>query len=155
MNPLVWYNSLVLHVSSYWYISIGIWVVICLLTIVQKYHYIMLHELSDRVPRALWKVMKWIIRITVIIHEFSHLLWWVLTWAKPTSMELFRADGGRVGFSRPNYMAHADLAFQSPLFALKLIWHTVWWFLTSLWPLITGILSTISLLWLVWWIPWW
>lgn len=128
-------NSIIIEVS------IIFWGIV-LLTILQKFHYKMLYYLAHKYHNFLRFIIKFIIRTGIIIHELSHLLFWVISWAKIKKVELFRADGGRITFQTKNYIWHLGEYYDRPGFIFHLFFNQIWIFLTSIWPLIIWIIMT-------------
>ena len=115
---------------------------IILLTILQKFHYKMLYYLAHKYHNFLRLIIKFIIRTGIIVHEISHLIFWVLSWSKIQKVELFRTDGWRVTFQTKNYIWHLWEYYDRPGFMFHLFFNQIWIFLTSIWPLIIWIIVT-------------
>jgi hypothetical protein len=122
-------------------ISVIFWGII-LLTVLQKYHFKILYYLAHKYHSFFKYIIKFIIRTGIIIHECSHLLFWVLSWAKIKKVELFRKDGWRVTFQTKNYIWHLAEYYDRPWFMFHLFFNQIGIFLTSIWPLIVWIIVT-------------
>lgn len=124
--------------------SFIIFVLIVLLTVFQKYHFKMLYYLSYKYHSIFRVSIKTIIRLWIIIHEISHLFFWILSWAKIHKIELFREDWWRVIFSAKNYIWHLWEYWWRPWYITKLFFNQIWIFLTSIWPLIIWMFLTFA-----------
>jgi hypothetical protein len=129
-------------------ITVIFWGII-LLTMLQKYHFKMLYYLAHKYHHFLRYIIKFIIRTWVIIHECSHLLFWILSGAKIKKIELFRKDGGRVTFQTKNYIWHLAEYYDRPWFIFQLFLNQIGIFLTSIGPLLVWIIGTYILLYIL------
>jgi len=132
--------------SIIFYQSIIIFVLIIFLTFLQKYHFIMLDYLSKVYWWIFRILIRFLIRTSIIIHELSHLFFWILSWAKIHKVELFRSDWWRVSFWTKNYIWHLSEYSWSPWYLTILFFNQIWIFLTSIWPLIIWITSIFFLI---------
>jgi hypothetical protein len=135
--------------STLFEIAIIFWWII-LLTLLQKYHFKMLYYLAHKYHSFFRYIIKFIIRTWIIIHECSHLLFWIISWAKVKKVELFRKDWGRVTFETKNYIWHLWEYYDRPWFMFHLFFNQIGIFLTSIWPLIIWIIFTYILLYSSW-----
>jgi len=116
-----------------------IWIII-LLTFLQRYHYQMLHNIKKRWWKFLTVFVDVVIRIGVILHEFSHLWFAVLFGAKIHKVELFKKTWGQVTFATKDYIANLWFYnWNKVIYLIKLIINRVWIFLSSMGPLLVGI----------------
>jgi hypothetical protein len=122
-------------------VSIIFWGII-LLTILQKYHFKILYYLAHKYHSFFRFIIKFIIRTWIIVHELSHLLFWIISGAKVKKVELFRKDWWRVTFQTKNYIWHLWEYYDRPGFMFHLFFNQIGIFLTSIWPLIVWIIST-------------
>lgn len=125
--------------------SLVIFFLILLLTFLQKYHFKMLRYISSKYHNIFRIFILSIIRFWVIIHELSHLFFWIISWAKIHKVELFRKDWWRVTFWTKNYIWHLWQYWWNPWYLTKLFLNQIWIFLTSIWPLIIWMLITFLL----------
>lgn len=130
-------------------ITIIFWGII-LLTTLQKYHFKMLYYLAHKYHNFFRYIIKFIIRIGIITHECSHLLFWIISWAKVKKVELFRQDWWRVTFQTKNYIGHLAEYYDRSWFMFHLFFNQIGIFLTSIWPLIIWIIFTYILLYFLW-----
>lgn len=124
-----------------------VWIIFAL-TFFQKYHYRMLFSMKNNSSHFFGKFISWVIRLWVIIHEFSHLFFGRIFGAKVHSMDLFSETWWQVVFSQQDYIwaiwsNHGTNWF---VFLIKLIINRFGTFLSSMWPLIVGIFLNILML---------
>lgn len=148
-------NEIINYILSYWdwakYNIILIILILVSLTFLQKYHFKMLFYIM----RSRWIFSKFIIfvnRAGIIIHEFSHLIFVVLSWAKISNITLFSKTWWNVSFEYADY-----------IWSLPYSWGWIWWvillifnkfmiFLSALWPLLVWMLLNSLLMKYVLWI---
>lgn len=117
-------------------IIIFCWIII--LTIFQYFHFIILNIIKNFsfIFSIIWNFL---FRIWVIIHEFSHLLFWLLFGAKITKIDLFSRTWWSVSYQTKDYIGNMVYSDKIQFFWIKLLLNQIWIFLTSLWPLIVWI----------------
>lgn len=116
------------------------WIV--LLTILQRFHYKMLYFLTRKQNFLIQWFFQFFIRFWVIIHEICHLFFWILSGAKVNKINLFSKNWGSVSFQTKNYIWALSQHYDKPGFLFWLFFNQIWIFLTSLWPLLFGIIFT-------------
>ncbi len=126
-----------------------IFVLILILTFLQKYYYKILFYLKRY--KFLKHTVSFIIRTWVIIHEFAHVFFAFLSWAKIQEIKLFEKTWWYVKYSYKNYIQAMAEGMNSFSYWILLILNQIWIFLTSLWPLILWIwLNYIFWYYLIW-----
>jgi len=123
-----------------------VWIIMAL-TFFQKHHYKILNDMKANSSKVFGKFISWVIRFGVIIHEFSHLFFGRLFWAKVHKLDLFSATWWQVVFSQADYIWSIWSDHWSWLvFFIKLIINRFWTFLSSLGPLIVWTFLNILML---------
>ena len=117
-----------------------IFCIIIILTFFQKYHFKMLFFLSNNLPKIFSYIFKFFIRLWIIIHELTHLIFWIISWWKVKNIKLFAQNWGQVQFETKNYIWAIWNNYHKRWFFLFLFFNQIWIFLTSIWPLILWLL---------------
>jgi len=140
-------NQIMNYLSEIKFDAIYLVAIIFFLTFLQKYHFRMLYYIKARSNRFVNILVVVVLRIGVIIHEFSHLLFWLLFGAKIKKIELFKKNWGQVSFATKDYIANIAFIDKNKFrYFLKLLYNRIWIFLTSLGPLIVGIFLNILII---------
>lgn len=116
--------------------------IIIILTFLQKYYYIILYKIKSFLWKK-WFFIDFIIRIWVIIHELSHLIFWIIWWSKVEKIELFNKNWWKVIFKTKNYIWSIWNNYHIENFFIFLFFNQIWIFLTSIWPLLVWLLVNI------------
>lgn len=112
------------------------------LSVLQKYHFKMLYKMMRNFHSFLKLFIQFFIRFWVIVHEICHLIFWILSGAKINKIQLFSKTWGSVSFQTKNYIWALSQHYDKPGFLFWLFFNQIWIFLTSLWPLLFGIIFT-------------
>ncbi|MDD2515979.1 MAG: hypothetical protein PHF46_01000 [Candidatus Gracilibacteria bacterium] len=117
------------------FIIIGIF----FLTVMQRIHFKILNKMqsSSKIISILGKTL---FRIGVIIHEFSHLIFAILSFSKIKKINLFSKTGGSVQYSTPDYIGELPLYYDNSMYWIRLFLNQIGIFLISIGPLIVGII---------------
>lgn len=110
------------------------------LSILQKYHYQMLRYIKRHSWKIISTFIQLIIRIGIILHEFSHIIFAFFFGAKISEIKLFDKDWWSVNFKILDYIGSLWHTEMWILFFLKLIFNRIGLFMISCWPLIIWIL---------------
>ena len=120
------------------------WIVIFLLlislTFFQKYYYTILFFIRAKSPNILWKIINFIVRFWIILHEFSHVFFSFLAWHKIQEINLFSKNWWNVKYQYKNYIQSFWRWFFSFEYWILLILNQIWIFLAAIWPLIFWII---------------
>lgn len=121
-------------------------------TFLQWFHYKFLGYIQISLWKTFHVIISVIIRLWIIIHEFSHIIFAFINWSKVIKIELFRKDWWRVILSEKDFiwsMAYNNHSFS---YFLLMLLNRIWIFTTNLWPLIIWITINILLFNYVFWI---
>ena len=123
-----------MQIKNYIFQILVIFFLILILSFFQKYYYILLNYLKS----FFWLkyIINFIIRIWVILHEFSHVFFTFLAWNKIQEINLFSKNWWYVKYQYKNYIWNLWEWFWYLFFWIKLIFNQIWIFLSSAWPLI-------------------
>ncbi len=140
-------DFLIWFIQNEWAEIFFLIMMILLITILQKYHYKMLNYLKNSYWKIIVLIFWFIQRLTVIIHEFSHVIFAFVFWAKIKNIDLYSKKWGSVEFAMKDYIGSmwnfADS--NKVLFIINLIFNRIGIFLTSIWPLIVWIVINLIL----------
>lgn len=125
--------------------SFYIFLIICVLTLWQKYYFKNIYYIEYRLKK-LWFIIKVFLRIWVIIHEFCHLFFGILAWNKPVKIDLFSKNWWKVSFQTKDYIWSLPNYWFSAGYFFRLILNQVGIFLTSIWPLFVWIVLNFFLI---------
>ena len=125
-----------------------IWIIFWL-TLLQKFYYDILHKISSFWLKINF-LYRFIIRFWVIIHEFCHMFFAVLSWNKITKIDLFRVDWGEVVIMSKDYIWELPKYGFSFNFLFFMILNQIWLFLVSFGPLIFWLLSSYLICYYFW-----
>lgn len=121
------------------------------LTFLQKYHFRMLFYIM----RTKWIFSKFIVfinRIWIIVHEFSHLIFVLFSWAKINNITLFSKTWWNVSFEHADYIWSLPYNSWGIWSVFVLILNKFMIFLSALWPLILWMILNAVLMKYVFWI---
>jgi len=122
------------------------------LTLLQKYHYKLLFFLQKKTGGHGKYFFDFLIRVWVVIHEISHLVFAFLLWLKIRKINIWHPKGGQVELLSEDYIADLPFHNENKLFYwIKLIYNRISVFLTALWPLIIWYFLTNLIINLLYW----
>ncbi|MEF2176041.1 MAG: hypothetical protein V3575_06195 [Candidatus Absconditabacteria bacterium] len=99
-------------------------------------------------------LFKFVSRIGIILHEMSHIIFIFLSGGTVKSVELFRADGGKVSYAEKDYIASAAYNnYDGVTYFIFMLASKIGFFIAQIGPLIVGILVNIIYLNIVFQIP--
>ncbi len=127
---------------------------ILLLTVLQKFHYLMLFKLTSR-SIIISLVAKFMIRIGVIIHELSHLIFWIISFSKVKEIKFFDENGGSVSYESKDYIWNLPQYYWDWLYWFRLFFNQIGIFLISMWPLIVWMIINYFMLSYFFNVPFW
>ena len=122
------------------------------LTFMQKYHFKMIYYIKNNSHWLLWKLIWFFIRVWVIIHEILHMIFWIIWWSKIKEIRLFDRTWWKVIFETKNYIWAIWDNYNKSWFFMYLFFNQIWIFLTSIWPLIWGIIFNYIFINFVFWL---
>lgn len=140
-----------MSLEYYIYINIILVILIFFSSLSQKYYYFILSKII-RIRSSFFWFIKIIIRWTVIIHEFCHLIFWLITFIKIIKIDLFNPNWWRVDFESRNYIWDLPLYATNWMYLFKLFFNQIWLFFISIWPLVIWVLINSILLKYFFWI---
>ncbi|MDD5769739.1 MAG: M50 family metallopeptidase [Candidatus Gracilibacteria bacterium] len=114
--------------------------IILALTIFQRFYFIILSKIESLSLVLNW-FYRFIIRFGVIVHEFCHMFFAVITGNKIEKIDLFKADGGQVILSSKDYIGELPKYGFSFNFLFFMCLNQIGLFLVSFGPLVFGLIS--------------
>ncbi len=139
MFELIIINSLIL---IFW---IFLW------TSLQKVYNLILGKIIStnlQLSKFVWSI----VRAWVIMHEFCHLIFGLVTFIKIKEVNLFEKNWWNVKYETRNYIWDLPLHYHDWRYWFLLFFHQIWMFLISIWPILIWVLLNHLLLSDVFWI---
>lgn len=129
-------------------------IIVLLSTVLQKHHYIIINKISILSWKYFKLISSFFIRLWVILHEFSHILFAFLFWHKIKNVDFFLSNWWSVQLEIKDYISSIwYFKWSWFTFFILLIFNRLWIFFTSTWPLIFWTLFTFLLVNYSFWMP--
>lgn len=123
------------------------------LTILQKFHF----QMIEYIKWKTWyfsRIISLINRVWVIIHEFAHIFFLLLAWAKINKIDLFSQNGWSVNYNSADYISALPYSdWKWFLYIIIMVFQKFMLYLACSWPLIFWIILNIFIMKLLFDVP--